>query len=323
MRKSVAILTYDQLCLFEFALARDILRDRSGDFGDRWYDTSMFTLEEGPLQTEHGLVVPVTSDPDILETAHTIVVPGWRLPEPVPVGLSTAIRAAHSRGARVISICTGTFVLAAAGLLDGRRATTHWRDCDRLREQFPEIEVDPDVLYVDHGDVMTSAGSAAGIDMLLHMIWHDFGPEASNTVARTMVVSPHRDGGQAQFLPSPVLPATNAAFKHLVDRIRTDPSVQYSVEEMARHAAMSVRSFHRSFKAMSGYSPYEWLLRERVRRAKELLVETDEPLDWIALHSGFSAVEALRPVFRRVVGTTPSQYRRTFGARGGGRQGDR
>jgi AraC family transcriptional regulator, transcriptional activator FtrA len=313
MSKSVAILGYDRLCLFEYALAADILRDRSGQFGEEnWYKTCVVSVEPGQLRTEHGLLVDLELAGCALEAADTVIVPGWRLPDPVPDEIVAAIRKAHNRGARIASICTGSFVLAAAGLLNGRRATTHWRDCEQLQREYPEVDVDQTVLYVDNGDVMTSAGSAAGIDMLLHMIWQDFGPETCNAVARMMVVPPHRDGGQAQFVLAPVLPVANLAFKRVMEKIRHEPAGTYSITDMAGDAAMSVRTFHRAFKAATGVGPYEWLLRERVRRARELLIETDEDMGWIAAHSGFSSPEALRPVFRRIVGTTPSDYRRTF-----------
>ena len=225
-----------------------------------------------------------------------------------------ALAAAHARGARVMSICTGAFALAHAGLLDGRRATTHWGYCGRLAEEFPEVDVDPDVLYVDDGDVLTSAGLAAGMDLCLHVVRGDFGADAATAVARWNVVAPHRDGGQAQFIAAPVpvdagdsLAPTRAwALEHLDEPL--------DVELLARHAHMSPRTFARRFVAETGESPKRWLTAQRIHHARRLLETTDLPIETVATRSGFGSAAALRTHFHRATSTRPTTYRRTFRA---------
>jgi AraC family transcriptional regulator, transcriptional activator FtrA len=249
---------------------------------------------------------------DALAEAETIVVPGigdraWPLP-PEPV---EALRAAAEGGARVASICTGAFVLAAAGLLDGRRATTHWRYAPLLTREFPAVEVDPDVLYVDEGDVLTSAGVAAGIDLCLHMVRKDHGAEVANRIARRIVVAAHRDGGQAQFVERPLpasdggLAATRAWMEERLDQPLT-------VDDMARHAACSPRSFARRFRAETGTTPLQWLIGRRVAEAQRLLEGSELPVEEVASQSGFGTPAALRQHFGRALSTSPTAYRRAF-----------
>src|SRR5439155_24609056 len=248
-----------------------------------------------------------------LRRAHTIVVPVSATSKEPAEELLVELRRAHARGARLVSVCTGAFTLAAAGLLDGRRATTHWMHADELARRYPKVEVDPGVLYVDDGDILTSAGTAAGIDLCLHIVRLDFGAEIANYVARRMVVPPHRDGGQAQFVADPVpdlapedpfAPTLVWVMEHL-----HEPLV---VDDLARRSAMSPRTFARRFRAVTGTTPHQWLLRQRVLLAQRLLETTDDPVERVAERCGFGSAAALRQQFQRVVRTSPLAYRRTF-----------
>jgi transcriptional regulator GlxA family with amidase domain len=267
----------------------------------------------GPVPTETGFDVLVPHGLEALASADTVIVPGigdraWPLPE----AALDALRGAAERGARIASICTGAFVLAAAGLLDERRATTHWRYAALLARQFPRVTVDPGVLYVDDGDVLTSAGVAAGIDLCLHLVRRDHGAVAANRVARRMVVAAYRDGGQAQYVEHP-LPAQAgdglAATRAWMEERLAQP---LTVAAMARHAGYSPRSFARRFRAEAGTTPLQWLIRRRVAEAQRLLEETDAGIDDVAARAGFGSAVALRQHFGRVVGTAPTAYRRTF-----------
>lgn len=267
--------------------------------------------QPGLVQTTTGFSIHVARGLEALADADTVLVPGFepgRLPEAVLV----ALRAAYARGARVGSICTGAFALAQAGLLDGRRATTHWGYAARLARSHPEVQVDADVLYVDEGEVVTSAGVAAGIDLCLHLVRRDLGAEAANAIARQIVVAPHRDGGQAQFVDAPVPAADNDGLARTrawaLDRLR-EP---LTVAAMAAHAQCSARTFARRFRAETGTTPLQWLLRERVLHARRLLEATDLPVEHIADEAGFGTATSLRAHFRRALATTPVAYRRSF-----------
>lgn len=267
------------------------------------------------VATETGFEVRAPHGLEALRDADTVVVPGigdraW----PQPEAALDALRAAAQRGARVVSICTGAFVLAAAGLLDGRRATTHWRYARRLAEMFPAVRVDPDVLFVDEGDVLTSAGVAAGIDLCLHIVRRDCGAHVANAIARRIVVAAHRDGGQAQYIerPLPDDPGQSLAPTRAWMLARLAQPV--TVEAMARHARYSPRTFARRFLAETGTTPLQWLIRQRVLEAQRLLEHTDLGIDVIASHAGLGSAAALRKHFARTVGTTPSAYRRAFDA---------
>jgi len=224
------------------------------------------------------------------------------------------VRAAAARGARIASICTGAFVLGAAGLLDGRRATTHWAYARRFARLFPEVEIDPRVLYVDDGDILTSAGVAAGIDLCLHMVRCDHGAEAANRVARRIVVAAHREGGQAQFVERPLTEAPSGGLAPtrvwMVERL-AEP---LTVADMARHAGYSARSFARRFQAETGTSPLRWLIGQRVEHARRLLESTDLPVEHVAERAGFGTAVAMRQHFARAVSTSPTAYRRAFRA---------
>jgi AraC family transcriptional activator FtrA len=225
------------------------------------------------------------------------------------------LRRAHQRGARLCSICSGVFVLAAAGVLDGRRATTHWRYLERLGARYPRIRVEPNALYVDEGTVLTSAGSAAGLDMLLHLVRRDFGARIANQVAQRLVIPPHREGGQAQFVPRPMAADERGRLARLMDFIRAHPAKAHTLASLAARAAMSIRTLQREFTAATGVAPYEWVVRERIQCAKELLETTRLSAQGVAVRVGMGSAESLRHHFRQRVGTTPGQYRRRFSRR--------
>ena len=227
--------------------------------------------------------------------------------------LLDALRAAHRRGARVMSFCTGAFELAEAGLLDGRRATTHWAHAEEFAERFPAVNLDPGVLYVDEGSVLTSAGTAAGIDLCLYVVRKDHGADVANGLARRMVVPPHRDGGQAQYVDDPVPDGPGAdLFGETIAWLQAHLSEPITVEDLARRSAMSPRTFARRFRATAGTTPMQWVLRQRVLLAQRLLETTDEPVDRVAELAGFGSPAALRQHFHRLVRTSPTAYRRAF-----------
>ncbi|MFI5041104.1 MAG: helix-turn-helix domain-containing protein [Acidimicrobiales bacterium] len=312
-RHTVATVVGNGLSPFEFAVACEVFgTDRSADVGRPWYRFLVCAADPPPITTTTGFTIDTPFRLDALRRADTIVVPASG-PAEHNQELLDALREAHSRGARILSVCTGAFVLAAAGLLDGRPATTHWMHADVFARRYPNVKLDPCVLYVDDGDILTSAGTAAGIDLCLHVVRLDYGAEAANKVARRMVVAPHRDGGQAQFVNEPVPPAAMGdlfadtlawAQEHLDERI--------GVEDLARRAAMSPRSFARRFHDTAGSTPLQWLLRQRVMLAQRLLETTDLSIDIVATRSGFGTATNLRQHFQRLVRTSPHAYRRTF-----------
>lgn len=250
-----------------------------------------------------------------LRTAHTIVLPGVNdVTKPVPDELLRAVRAAAARGVRIVSICSGAFLLAATGLLDGKRATTHWLATDALAAKFPRIKVDPNVLFVDAGQFLTSAGAAAGIDLCLHLVRRDYGAAAAADAARLSVVPLERDGGQAQFIKRAPNDA-HAPLNELLEWIDAHlDDEQLSLDVLARRAATSVRTLSRQFKTQTGHTPLQWLLKARVRRAQVLLETTSRSIERVAESAGFGSVSALRLHFQRVAGTSPQRYRRAFRA---------
>lgn len=312
----VVALAYDGLCTFEYGIAVELFALPRPEMGEGWYRFATAAVEPGELRGLGGVRVVGDGGLELLEQASLIVVPGWRSPDaPVPPKLVEALRAANARGAQLMSICSGVFVLAATGLLDGRQATTHWRYAQALGERHPAIEVLPDVLYVDHGDVLTSAGSAAGIDLGLHLIRRDFGPEAANSVARRLVSPAHRDGGQAQVVQRPV-PNVHEASRlgPILDRMRADLAHSHTIKALAQAAGMSERTFLRRFEAATGDTPARWLLAERLNRARDLLETSPAGIEQIARTVGLGA-PALRHHFRQRFATTPGAYRARF-ARG-------
>ncbi|MFM0416942.1 transcriptional regulator FtrA [Paraburkholderia aromaticivorans] len=311
----VVVIVYDGLSLFEYGCAVEVFGLPRPEMGDAWYSFATCAAEPGKLHGSGGIQVRADGGLELLAKAKTIIVPGWRdIEEAVPPELCRALNKANKRGARVMSICTGAFVLAAAGLLDGKSATTHWRHATALASRYPDIRVEPDVLYVDAGDVLTSAGSAAGIDLCLHLIRRDLGPRAANQVARRLVMPPHREGGQAQYIDEPVSKRSGSALAPLMDAVRATLAEDWSIVRMAAKTAMSARTFQRHFVSTMGVPAGEWLLAERMGRARELLEETDLSVDDIALQVGFGAAATLRNHFRTRLGTSPGYYRRRFNA---------
>lgn len=264
----------------------------------------------GPVPTSAGYAMAVPRGLDALATADTVLIPGWAPVEaPLPDAVRRALLRAHARGARLVTICSGVFALARTGLLDGRSATTHWARAEQLRREFPQVRVEPDALYVDHGDVATSAGAGAGIDLCLHLVRTDHGAAHAALVARHMVMPPHRDGGQAQYAPpSPPADALDGLLEWAGARLGTP----LSVAELAARLNVSPRTLARRFAEQLGTSPGAWLLARRVAEARTLLEETDLPVEAIAVRVGLASPVNLRRRFRALVGTTPGAYRRAF-----------
>ncbi|HVT58291.1 MAG TPA: transcriptional regulator FtrA [Thermoanaerobaculia bacterium] len=311
--RRVVALVYDRLSIFEFAIVVEAFGLPRPELPVDWYCFSACSLEPPPARATGGVRVSARSGLGALRTAGTVVIPGWRDPDELPpAALLDAVRRAHRRGARLMSICSGVFVLAAAGLLDGKRATTHWRYLDKLRARYPEIQIEPDVLYVDEGDILTSAGSAAGIDLCLHLIRRDYGADIANQVARRMVVPPHRDGGQAQYVSEPIRPAAAAGLAPVMDWAVGRLHSSLTVDELARRAKMSLRTFARRFVHETGTTPHRWLTRQRLIAAQRRLETTHDDIDRVAEAAGFDTPETLRYHFRRAFGTTPTAYRKRF-----------
>ncbi|MFD7900843.1 helix-turn-helix domain-containing protein [Kitasatospora sp. NPDC059747] len=307
---TVALAVTDGMLHFELGLACEVFGADMSGRADSWYRLELCgpgAVQVGRfrVQPDHGL--------DRLPYADTVVVPGWAdVDEEPPRELVDAVRAAHDNGARVVSLCTGAFVLAAAGLLDGLRATTHWAHTRVLAARYPEVQVDPDVLYVDNGSVLTSAGKAAAMDLCLHLVRLDHGSSVANALARLLVVPPHRDGGQAQFVPTPVPAPGNHPLADLLPWVIERLDQPLTVEDLARRANMSSRHLGRHFRSVTGTSPLQWLLTQRIRHAQELLETTEDSVDAIAAATGMGTGTTLRRHFNRTVGVPPDAYRRTF-----------
>jgi AraC family transcriptional regulator, transcriptional activator FtrA len=313
----VVALVYDGLCAFEFSCAAEVFGLARPELGPDWYRFETCSNSRS-VRSQYGMRMQTANGLERLQAAGTIVIPGWEgIDVPVPRPILDALRDAHARGARLLSICSGAFVLAATGLLDGRRATTHWRYAEALQRRYPEICVDANVLYVDEGSVLSSAGSAAGLDLCLHLVRRDYGSATANQVARRLVIPPHRDGGQAQFLERPVekhaaKSGQPKSLSVLLDRIRKRPGEPWRVAQLARLAAMSERTFMRRFRAATGLSPADWVTRARVDAARELLEGTALSIEHIAERCGLGTPTTLRHHFRKKVGVSPAQYRKRF-----------
>jgi AraC family transcriptional activator FtrA len=311
MAHKVAVAVVDGVALFELAVAWEVFGTDRRELTQDWYDFRLVAAEPGEIRTQGGFKLETPYGVEALAEADTIIVPACAdvdAHDPLLVEL----RAAHDRGARIASICTGAFVLAAAGLLDGRRATTHWMHAEQLAERYPNVDVDPNVLYVEDGPIFTSAGTAAGIDMCLHMVRLDLGSEVANAVARRMVVPPHRNGGQAQYVDAPLPRADEDTLGPVLDWAVANLEEPLTLEDMARKARISTRTLVRRFQAATGTTPLQWLLGQRVRRAQHLLEATNEPVERIASLAGFGTAANLRQHFTRTVGVPPMTYRRTF-----------
>ncbi|MEU4824859.1 helix-turn-helix domain-containing protein [Actinomadura citrea] len=316
----VAVLVREGVLPMELGIVHQLFGQARSAEGAPLYEVVSCGVEPGTVRADADFAVAVEHGLEALEAADTVVVPASHVLDesrpgegPVP----GALAAAAGRGARVASVCTGAFVLAAAGLLEGRRATTHWLSCARLAEMFPGVRVDAAVLFVDEGAVLTSAGEAAGIDLCLHMIRCDHGAAVAGDVARRTVVPPHREGGQAQFTALPVPPArassTGAARAWALERLERP----VTLAQLAARASMSVRTFTRRFRQETGVSPQVWLTAQRVQAARRLLEETDLPVDRVAERAGFGTAASLRRHLHAAIGVSPSSYRTTFRGAGG------
>lgn len=316
--RNVVAIVADNAAPFELGVVCEVFGVDRSDDGLPKYDFALAAIEPGPITTSSGFSLNVEHGLERAQDADLVVIPAWHdvvgaPPEP----MLEAVRDTVARGARVLSVCSGAFVLAAAGVLDGRRATTHWRYAAALAERYPKVDVDPDVLYVEDGPVLTSAGTAAGIDACLHLVRMTEGARVANAIARRMVVPPHREGGQAQFVETPVPSQRSGAdgLLEVLDWVRRRLDDPPTVEEMAARAAMSPRTFARRFRETTGTTPHAFVLQQRVQRAQELLEDSDLPVEVIARTCGFAGGAGLREHFVRLRGVSPQAYRRTFGSR--------
>lgn len=313
MLRSVACLALPQMAPFEFGVICEVFGIDRSEHGGPTFDFHVVAADPGPVRTKLGFDVVVTEGLEAARTADLIAVPASPVEGESDERVLEVIRDAVSRGAWVLSVCSGAFTLARAGVLDGRRATTHWMYTDRLAELFPDTSVDPDVLFVQDGKVVTGAGTAAGIDAALHVVRAELGQSAANVIARRMVVPPQRDGGQSQFIQTPVAECRSDSFAQITEWMIEHLDEDLTVDRLARKALMSPRTFARKFRAETGTTPNAWLNRQRLLRAQQLLEETDSTLEEIARETGFGAAAVMRHHFLKVLQTTPTAYRRLFG----------
>ncbi|MDH2344117.1 MULTISPECIES: helix-turn-helix domain-containing protein [unclassified Bradyrhizobium] len=311
-RPVVAIIAYEGVNAFELGLAVEVFG--LTEMGADWYSVVVCSEHPGrPLATNNGIAIMTGSNLNILRRADIVIVPGCLDTKATPSSsLLDALRRAHRRGARVVSICSGVFVLAAAGLLDGRRAAGHWAQTDELSRRYPAINVDPNVLYADEGDIMSSAGRAAGLDLCIHIVRCDYGAEVANRVAQRLIVPSHREGGQAQFIPSLVHEAEDNALAPVFAWVERNLDRDLKIARLASRASMSRRTFIRRFEQATGMSPGEWVVQARILRARELLEGTQMSIEHVASVTGFGSADALRHHFRRKLGTSPARYRTNF-----------
>ncbi|MGC4942350.1 helix-turn-helix domain-containing protein [Kribbella sp. DT2] len=315
--RTVSVLAYDGMTAFEAGIVIEVFGLVWPDIDEPWYDLKICTEAPDPVRVIGGATLSTPYGLDEFAAADTVVVPSIKDPgETISPQLIEALQRAHARGARMVSICSGAFALAAAGLLDGRRATTHWRYAGQLSERYPAIDVDPEPLYTDEGDVLTSAGCAAGLDLALHLVRKDLGAAVANAVARRLVIQPYRSGGQAQYIESPMPPdpvdapvarSLGWALEHLAEPI--------GVPDLAREAGLSPRTYLRHFTRETGTTPAKWLIAQRIQAALAMLEAGDAPVEEIAVAAGFATPVTFRHHFGRTMQTSPSAYRRTFRAR--------
>jgi transcriptional regulator GlxA family with amidase domain len=313
-RPVIAALAFDGISPFHLSVPCAVFGEDRSEGGVPAFDFRVCAAEPGPLATTAGFTIAATHGLDALADAHTVIVPTWRdTGETPPAALLDALRAAHARGARLVGLCLGAFVLAATGLLDGRRATTHWAWAEAFARQYPQIRLEPDVLYVDDGDVVTSAGTAAGLDCCLHIVRGMCGARVANFIARRLVVPPHRQGGQAQYIQQPVPPGPRGdRLSELLDWIAGNLDAPHTLDALATRALMSRRTLTRRFREATGTTVGAWLLTQRLARAQELLETTDQPVESVAALAGFGSTASLRQHFGDAFRTSPSAWRREF-----------
>jgi transcriptional regulator GlxA family with amidase domain len=314
-RRRVAVAVTDGMGLFELAIPCEVFGQPRERFVEPWYEFRVCAAEPGRTKVGSEFIAATVYGFDDLAWADTVVVPAYPFPtlfEQPNAALVEAVRAAYQRGARIVSLCTGAFVLAAAGLLDGRRATTHWMYSGLLAARYPRVRVDPTVLYVDEGDVLTSAGLAAGLDLCLHVVRLDFGAEVANLLARRLVIAPHRPGGQAQYVEMPLPRHEDDSLAPLLHWALEQLDQPLTIEQLAQRQSVNPRTLIRRFRAATGLAPLQWLLAQRVQRARQLLESSDDTPGRIAESCGLGTEANLRHHFARLVGLSPTEYRREF-----------
>jgi transcriptional regulator GlxA family with amidase domain len=312
--KKVVLLALPGVAPFEFGVVCEIFGIDRTETGGPGFDFTIATADPGPVRTSLGFTMDIKTGLDAAADADLVAVPAHEITNIDPRYLEV-IRQAEARGAWVLSVCSGAFALAAAGILTGRRATTHWMHTDRLARMYPDTAVDADVLFVEDRKVVTSAGTAAGIDAALHIVRKEWGAAATNVIARRMVVPPQRDGGQSQYIDTPVQECTSDSFAIVAEWMLENIAEDLTVDQLARKALMSSRTFARRFRAEMGTTPAAWLNRQRIIRAQQLLERSDFGLESVAQQTGFGTAAVMRHHFLKVLQTTPTNYRRAFGAR--------
>jgi transcriptional regulator GlxA family with amidase domain len=315
MTRTVAVVAFEGISPFHLAVPSAVFTARFGGSPRRPYEVVVCTAVPGTVRTGAGYDLTVAHGLEVLERADTVVLPSWDIDREPPRALVDAVRAAHARGARVVGLCLGAFVVAAAGLVDDREVATHWHAADELARRYPAVRVRADVLWSDHGDVITSAGVAAALDCCLHVVRADLGERVATEVARSLVLAPHRDGSQAQFIPAPVAPsagggAVDVAMSWAQARLGTP----VDLDTWADAVHLSRRTFTRQFRARTGTSPTRWLLHQRLARARVLLETTDDPVETVARRAGFGSAVAMRQHFADRFRTSPHQHRAAFRA---------
>jgi len=313
MLTKVAVLAFDEIAPFELGVLCEVFgTDRAID-GFPLYDFALCSVDGKPVTSRAGFTITPHAGLGPVETADLVAVPAHPVTTPLPQPAIDALRHAAERGAWILSVCSGAFALGQAGLLDGRRCTTHWKWADQLAARYPDADVVPDALYIQDGRIITSAGTAAGIDACLHLVRQEHGSKIATKLARRMVVPPHRAGGQTQFIEAPIPEQTDCdTLQPLLEWLLTNLDKQLTVEDLAQRTRMAPRTFARRFRAQVGVSPHDWLTHQRVLFARRLLEETDLPIEQVASRAGFGDSAALRHHFTRRAGTTPQHYRQTF-----------
>lgn len=317
MSRRIAILAFDGISTFHLSVPYTVFGENRADIGIPAYQVSLCAVTPGVIRTSMGLETLVSKGVEEFSGADMVIVPSWRdVDSPIPGELAAALSDAHRNGTVIVGLCLGAFVLAGSGLLDGRSATTHWRWAEKFSQQFPKVTLDSKVLYVDHGDVITSAGTAASLDCCLHLLRKDVGAELANRLAKRLVIPPHRQGSQAQFVEQPVYPkvGTNRVAQTLEwarERLREE----LNIDTLARQSAMSRRTFTRHFQKMTGMTVVQWLTNQRLFHAQRMLETSELSIEHIALNAGFGTALSMRLAFLNNLNTTPSRYRKEFGRR--------